>query len=212
MKAATRSRWLELTRRRRAARRGREMLEEKRGALLAAVSTTRRRRDAARERASAALDAARDSLAAAEIELGAATIEAAALAQTVGAEVDFARRSLLGVSRTELRAVPVPFRLRFTPGGTSASLDRAALAFAEAVPLVLRLASEEVALRGLLAGLARTGRRCNALEHVVLPELDSEIRSIEDTLEEESRDEAVRTRRRAGRKSAGAGRSILPAS
>ena len=76
------------------------------------------------------------------------------------------------------------------------------MAFAEVMPLVLGLAREELALRGLLSGLARTSRRCNALEHVLLPELDFEIRSIEDVLEEEARDEAVRIRRRSGRRAA----------
>ena len=202
MKAATRSRWLELTRRRRAARRGRQMLEEKRGALIIAVSAARRRHDAARELASASLDAARAALAAAEVEIGPRTVEAAALAQPPGAEVALDRESLLGVPLTRLSSNPVPSRLGFAPGGTSASLDRAALAFAEAMPLVFGLAREELALRGLLSGLARTSRRCNALEHVLLPELDFEIRSIEDVLEEEARDEAVRIRRRSARRAA----------
>lgn len=206
MKAATRSRWLELTRRRRAARRGRQMLEEKRGALLAAVSATRRRRDAAREQAFVSLEAARGALAVAEVELGARTVEAAALAQTPGAEVALGRESLLGVPLTRLSSSPFALRLGFAPGGTSASLDRAALAFAEALPVVLGLAREDLALRGLLSGLARTSRRCNALEHVVLPELDFEIRSIEDVLEEEARDEAVRVRRRPGRRAGSPGR------
>jgi len=197
VKAATRSRWLELTRRRRAARRGRQLLEEKRGALLAAAAVARQKRDAAREAAWAALDASRTALAAAEIELGAAVIEAAALAQPAGGGVAWERRSLLGVPLAQLSEIPVAFRLDFASGGTSASLDRAALAYAAALPTVLRLAREELALRGLLEGLTRTSRRCNALEHVVLPELDFEIRSIDATLEEESRDEAVRTRRRA---------------
>jgi H(+)-transporting ATP synthase subunit D len=200
MKAATRSRWLELTRRRLAARRGRQMLEEKRGALLAAVAAARGRRDEARDRAAAALDTARGVLTEAEIELGAPVVEAAALAQIPGAGVGFDRRSLLGVPLTQLSAASIPFRLGFAPGGTSVTLDRAAFAFARAVPLVLGLAQEELTLRGLTVGLARTSRRCNALEYVVLPELEREIRHIESTLEEESRDEAVRTRRRRSEK------------
>ena len=165
--------------------------------LLAAVAAARRSRDAARDEASAALAASRTALVAAEIELGARVVEAAALAQPSAGGVAWDRRSLLGVPLAQLSALPAPFHLGFAPGGTSASLDRAALAYAAALPLVLRLAREELVLRGLLAGLARTGRRCNALEHVVLPELDREIRSIDATLEEESRDEAVRTRRRS---------------
>ena len=44
----------------------------------------------------------------------------------------------------------------------------------------------------------------------MLPELDREIRSIDATLEEESRDEAVRTRRRS-RGSGMLGRLVRPA-
>ncbi len=198
MKAATRSRWLLLTRRRAAARRGRQLLEEKRQALIRAILRSRAERDAARDRAAEALANARAVLEEARIELGGDAVEAAGLAQGDAPRLRLARRSLLGVAIFALQEDLPALRLRFSPGGTSESLDRAAAAFGRALPLVIALAGRALELDGLRAGLARTSRRSNALDRVVLPSLDHEIRWIESSLEEEARDEAVRGRRRAG--------------
>ncbi len=194
MKAATRSRWLELNRRRAAARRGLQLLEEKRQALIRAIARARVERDAARERAAVAMAEARAVLAEVEIELDAEVIDGASLAQTDGAGVILGRRSLLGVPISTLQAQPPPWRPLFAPGGTCESLDRAGAAFARALPLAVALAAQELTVEGLAVGLARTSRRSNALDRIVLPTLDHEIRRIDESLEEEGRDDAVRTR------------------
>lgn len=199
MKAATRSRWLELVRRRRAARRGRDLLEEKRGALIRALAAARKERDAAREKAGARLDAARALLSQAEVEIGPDTIDAALLAQPRDVRLSSETRRVTGV-RIESFAASFPrLRLSYSPDGTTETLDRAAAAFAEALPLLVELANREGVVDGLVRGLRRATRRTNALERIVLPALDFEIRGIDETLEEEARDESLRMRRRAAR-------------
>ena len=199
MKAATRSRWLELVRRRRAARRGRDLLEEKRGALIRALAAARTERDAAREKAGARLDAARALLSQAEVEIGPDAIDAALLAQARDVRLSGETRRVTGV-RIESFAASFPrLRLSYSPDGTTETLDRAAAAFAEALPLLVELANREGVVDGLVRGLRRATRRTNALERIVLPALDFEIRGIDETLEEEARDESLRMRRRAAR-------------
>jgi vacuolar-type H+-ATPase subunit D/Vma8 len=60
------------------------------------------------------------------------------------------------------------------------------------------LASEEAAVQRLRAALARTARRQNALDQIVLPELGVLVRSVTAALEEEERDEATRRKIGAG--------------
>ena len=53
----------------------------------------------------------------------------------------------------------------------------------------------DLAVRNLQRGFAKTVRRLNALEKVVLPRLDDEITAVTTALEEEDRDEALRRKR-----------------
>jgi V/A-type H+-transporting ATPase subunit D len=197
-RAATRSRWLELRRDLAAARRGRELLDEKREVLVREVLRARARADAARAVAARKLTAARAALSEAETEIGSAAAEAAGLAQIPAAPaLDLTPRSLLGVALPALRARLPVFRALYAPGGTSSSLDGAARAYADLVLQLAALAQEELAVTNLQEALARTNRRWNALDRVLLPNLVGEIRRVENDLDEEARDEAFRGRRRA---------------
>ena len=65
---------------------------------------------------------------------------------------------------------------------------------AAVIPLLLLLATFE-AVRNLQAALRKTVRRLQALEQLVIPQLDREARAVAAALEEEERDDAVRARR-----------------
>jgi V/A-type H+/Na+-transporting ATPase subunit D len=196
-RAATRSRWLELTRDLTAAQRGRELLDRKREVLVREILRVRARRDAQQREAAAAFAAARFALDQAQLELGSDAVDAAALAQPPCVRVAIASRTLLGVALPTLTGRFETFRVRYAPGATSESLDRAAGAFSALMPLLIHLAEEELAAENLRRGLARTNRRWNALDRVVLPALTRQIHEVENAIEEDARDEAVRTRRRA---------------
>ena len=196
-RAATRSRWLELKRDLTAAQRGRELLDRKREVLVREILRVRARRDARQREAAIAFAAARSALDQAQLELGCDAIDAAALAQPPCARVAIAARTLLGIALPTLTGRFESFRIRYAPGGTSESLDRAAGAFSALTPLLIRLAEEELAAENLRRGLARTNRRWNALDTIVLPALTRQIHDVENAIEEDARDEAVRARRRA---------------
>ena len=194
--AATRARLLELRRSAEAARRGRDLLDEKREALLREVLA--RRRDAAVKRREAAgrLRRARSLLAEAEVELGTDRVDAAALAQLAARRsVGLTPRRVAGARLSAVRLSGPAFRLRYGAGGTGAPLDRAALAFADVVGPLVDLAEAENALARLAEALAKTNRRLNALEKVILPSLVREIARTAGALEEEERDQWVRCRR-----------------
>jgi V/A-type H+-transporting ATPase subunit D len=193
--AAIRSRVLELQRRLAAARHGRELLDQKREALQRELSSRLPARAAGRIRAANALTHARSTLAEARVENGGRTVAAAALAQTSAMVVSRANTSLVGVPLPRLVARGTVFRLQYTLSDTTASLDRAAVAFAAALGDLVGYAQEDSAVRHLRLGLARTTRRLNALDLLVIPEIGRELREVTAALEEEERDETLRRKR-----------------
>jgi V/A-type H+/Na+-transporting ATPase subunit D len=193
--AATRSRWRELAAARESARRGRELLDEKREILQRELTRRAAARGKALEAAAAALAAARSAHREARIEMGSDAVDAAALAQSPAATAELGERRILGVSAPTVILRGRPWAVAWGPGGTSESLDRAAAAYAAALPLLAELAQAELVVRNLARALARANRRLNALEIIVLPELEREVRDVAGALEEDERDESFRRKR-----------------
>jgi V/A-type H+-transporting ATPase subunit D len=85
-----------------------------------------------------------------------------------------------------------PFRPVYGAASTSRSLDDAARAFHDLIPELLRLAVAEHAVSRLRMALRKTTKIVNALQKIVIPRVESEIRTTVDCIEEEERDESVR--------------------
>jgi V/A-type H+-transporting ATPase subunit D len=174
------------------ARRGHEVLERKRELLLGEL----RRRAAARAQARAELaerlGVARARLRAARIGLGGAAVDAAVLAQPATALVTWRPGALLGVPVPRVGLAAPAFAPAYGAAATSATLDEAGVAFAAALEPLARLAEHETAWHALRRGLSRCVRQLSALEKVVIPSLESELRFIATALEEEERDESLR--------------------
>jgi V/A-type H+-transporting ATPase subunit D len=192
---AIRSRLLTLHQERQAARLGRELLDSKREAILRELLQRVRRRDELRAVVSQAIADARRALDLARIEIGSAGIDAAVLAQPVDASVDVRHGSLVGVPMPRLQPRMTPFKPHYGTGATSAGLDAAGAGFSALLPTLVRLAEEDEAVRNLQAGLLKTVRRLKALERVVIPRLERDVREVAAALEEEERDESVRRKR-----------------
>jgi len=192
------SRWqlIELRRRREAVRGGIDLLDRKREALIRQLLERRGHAEDLRLQLSVALDAARRQVRRAFEEVGRPGCEAAALAQISPASVEVRDDRVLGVRLPLVQASLEPFHISYGPGGTAASVDSAARSFAGLIPELLKLASQETAIRNLHRALQRTSRTLNALKDVLLPELEADIRSVAAGLEEEERDERARWYRR----------------
>ncbi len=75
---------------------------------------------------------------------------------------------------------------------TSGDLDGAVRALAQVLPDMLRLAESEKSAQLLAAEIEKTRRRVNALEHVMIPELQASIRYITMKLDENERSNLTR--------------------
>jgi V/A-type H+-transporting ATPase subunit D len=192
------SRWvlIELKRRREAVRGGIDLLDRKREALVRQLLERRGRAEGLRAELAAALEEARSRIRRAFREIGRPACEAAALAQIASPSLDVRDDRVLGVRLPLVLASIEPFHISYGPGGTAASLDFAARAFADLIPALLKLASQETAIRNLQRALQRTTRTLNALKDMLLPEIEADIRAVAAGLEEEERDERARWSRR----------------
>jgi V/A-type H+-transporting ATPase subunit D len=189
---AVRSRLLTLRQERRAARLGWELLDNKREAILRELLQRARRRDELRLALRGPLRDARRKLQEARIEIGGAQIDGAVLAQPISVSVDVRHGSIVGVPNPRLQPRTTEFVPQYGVGGTTASLDATGARFSALLPTLIGLAQEEEAARNLQAGLLKTVRRLKALEQVVIPRLERDVRDVAAALEEDERDESVR--------------------
>lgn len=163
--------------------------------ILRELTARRRALKAARSAAAEAVGEARRRTALARTVLGGPVLEGAGAAQPCALELRRHHARLVGVALPRLEAHLGPARPSWSLQSTSRHLDDAAAAWRAALPHLVALAGEEAAVRALEEGLRRTTRRQGALERVVLPGLEAELRAIGQALEEEARDEALRRRR-----------------
>jgi len=177
---------------------GRDLLKDKRAALMKefgrlsgsvveAVEDLGRR---AAESRRALLDAVSAD--------GGETIGSAALAASGDITTRLLTRSVAGVRVVELEHEPV---VRPRTGrsydlvATTPHVDAAAAGFERQLDRLLDVAATELSLRRLAEEITRTTRRVNALEHVVIPRLESERDAIQAVLDERELEDRVRLRR-----------------
>ena len=192
--AATRSRLFELRRERGAAKRSAELLERKREVLLREIARRERLRQTLRGVVAAGYAEAHRRLRIALVELGMHGVEAASLAQPVRHALEHRETSVMGVRIPQLAAAVGPYRAFYGAAATAESLDECGAAFTALIPQVVALAQEEIAVVRLSAAMRKTTKLLNALQKVVLPRIERDIRAIVDGIEEDERDDAVRRR------------------
>jgi V/A-type H+-transporting ATPase subunit D len=141
---------------------------------------------------------------------GPEAVRSAAFAAEGEVDVRVRTRSVAGVPIVEIDKGTIA-RARTDRGysltGTTARTDGIAESFEAVIDRLLDVAALELSVRRLADEIARTTRRMNALEHVVLPRLEAERAHIALVLEERSMEDQVRLRRlRARTRREGRGR------
>jgi V/A-type H+/Na+-transporting ATPase subunit D len=129
-------------------------------------------------------------------------LASAAFVAAGGIEATVRTRSAAGVPIVEIDRGDVA-RARTSRGyslaGTSARVDAVAERFEALLDRLLDVAALELSVRRLADEIARTTRRMNALEHVVVPKLEAERAHISQVLEERELEDRVRLRRARAR-------------
>ena len=114
---------------------------------------------------------------------------------------------LLDITGTHVMGVPIPvirkgqstMRSKLKRGfgitGVSSRVDSAAEKFEEIIDVIIESADIETRLRRLGEELRKTNRRVNALENIVIPDFDEQIKFIEMSLEERMREDIFRLKK-----------------
>lgn len=183
---------LKLRRRLETAKRGHKLLKDKLDELLkefmARIAENRRLRG----EVEAALFEAYGLLAISRAEAGSPAIAAALLAGRPADLLTAGEHNVMSVRVPVLELGEVPSPEGYSLATTPALLDGALENLSGVVPRMVELAEREKAIELLAAEIETTRRRVNALEYVLMPQLDDAVRSIRMKLEESERSERTR--------------------
>jgi V/A-type H+-transporting ATPase subunit D len=177
---------------------GVDLLKRKRDALVADFFTIVRQSLTARERLTAACQEAYVLLALAKAWEGREALEAAALADRREVLVDIEVRNVWGTKIPEVAVSEVRRTLLergHNPATTSARTVESAANFEDVLRAILEVAATEIKLKKIGEEIKKTTRRVNALEQVVIPRLQGEIRFIAAVLEQRAREDVFRLKR-----------------
>jgi len=172
------------------ARQGRDLLEEKRTALmkefLRVADTIMERSDMLQQSATQA----RRALARAEATAGSEAIRSAALVSRAEFPLEVTTASVMGVKVPHIEQKRVSRSILergYSIVGTSTTIDETASAFEAEVDAIIALAESELRFARLAAEIRRTSRRLNALDHLLIPNLEAERDFIQMSLDERER-------------------------
>ena len=177
------------------AKQGRDLLEQKRTALLEELfrvaDTVMEHSEVLRQTAAEAQQA----LIRAETTAGAEAVQSAAMASHAELPLEVTTANIMGIKVPHIEQKRVS-RSMFGRGycivGTSITLDEAAAAFEAQVDAIIQLAESELRLTRLASEIQRTSRRLNALDHLLIPELEAERDFIQIALDERERTDHFR--------------------
>jgi V/A-type H+-transporting ATPase subunit D len=174
------------------ARRGHKLLKDKLDELmkefLARISAVRR----LRAEVEAELAGAFGLLAIARAEAGSATLSHSLMAGAPAQLLTITDKPLMNVRIPTVTMAELPRVGGYSLATTPAVLDGALDSLAAVVPRLLELAEREKAIELLAAEIERTRRRVNALEYVLIPQIDETVRDIRMKLDEAERGNLTR--------------------
>ena len=185
---------MELTRlkkKRTTAVRGHKLLKDKRDELMRQFLDLVRENMALRQKVEAGIRAANTNFVMAKAAMSEATLRTALMCPKQEVSLDVSSRNVMSVdvpvfgyrTRTADENDIYSYGFAFTPQ----DLDGAVQSLAQILPDMLRLAEVEKSCQLMAEEIEKTRRRVNALEHVMIPEMEETIRFITMKLEENER-------------------------
>jgi len=197
---ATRISFLELSDERRMVREGHALLDEKRMLLAAEILGGLRRYRELRQRWLESLAAARAALAAAVRRHGLDGVVTHPGRPGALGPVSLQARRLLGLQLADARLEVREAEFEFPPVESSPEIAACAAQFAGLAAQAAEMAALAASLRVMARDYVRTGRRARALENVILPEVEADLRFVEARLESIDQEESIRVREARGRR------------
>ncbi len=177
------------------ARSGYSLLERKRNVLLrelmGIVDEVRRIQKEILEE----FEKAYKALQMANLDLGMEFIDEISKAVPEYTGMSIRMRSVMGVEIPEFRVEGLRREIPYGIYRTNSALDRAYLSFTKVLELITRVSWIENTAYRLAYEIRKTKKRVNALENVVIPDIERKVKFIQDTLEEMEREEFVKIKK-----------------
>ncbi len=189
---ATRQELLKLKSRLKMAKRGHKLLKDKRDELMKEFLILVRRDKDLREKVESGLQSAYRSFLVSRAMLSEAILEESFMVPTRTVKVDAGFRSIMSVPVPEFGVSSEGDFMSYGLANTSQDLDDAVADYSEMLPFMVELAGVERAVDLLSEEIEKTRRRVNALEYVLIPELEGSVKSITMRLSEMERSNASR--------------------
>ena len=173
--------------------RGHKLLKDKQDEMVRRfVIYIKRNRDL-RNEVEEALQKAMGQFALASAEMGPMTIREALLVPARSAKVSFSTQNIMGtlapsISYENEDSAQLPYGFAFT----SSRLDNAVQSVSFLLPKLIELAEVEKTCDMLADAIEKTRRRVNALEHILIPQMEETIRYISMKLEDNERGNITR--------------------
>lgn len=190
---------MELTRQKKklqTALKGHKLLKDKRDELMRSFLELVREDKVLREEVEAEIKKANKSFVLAGSQMSKEAVSVAFMAPKQEVSVDVSTKNVMSV---EIPVFKTQFRGSdegdFYPYGyafTSADLDEGVGTLSKLLPKLLKLAESEKSCQLMAAEIEKTRRRVNALEHVLIPQTQENIRYITMKLDENERSSQVR--------------------
>lgn len=178
------------------AKRGHKLLKDKRDELMREFLDMVRKNKALREKVEADLHNANKNFVIARSTMSDETVRVAFMAPKQELTVDITSRNVMSVDipqfETKTRTPNAEDIYSYGFAFTSSDLDTAVLSLANIQNDLIRLAEVEKSCSLMAIEIEKTRRRVNALEHVLIPNLQANIKMISMKLDENERSTQIR--------------------
>ncbi|MDY3195351.1 MAG: V-type ATP synthase subunit D [Paracholeplasma sp.] len=172
------------------AKKGYELMDRKRNILIREMMTLISDVRLVREELSDTYKEAYRALQEANITLGIVSDIAKSIPITTGLEISY--RSVMGVEIPKITYNEEVVRLTYGIGHTNTKFDYAYKCFIKVRLLTVKLAEIDNATYRLANAIRKSQKRANALENVVIPRFEANIKFITESLEEKEREAFTR--------------------
>lgn len=178
------------------AMRGHKLLKDKRDELMRQFLELVRENKALREKVEAGMKSANENFALARASMEEEELNVAFLAPKQEVYLEVSKRNVMSVdipvfeykTRTSNPNDIYCYGFAFTPG----ELDASVKSLADILPDMLRLAECEKSCQLMASEIEKTRRRVNALEHIMIPDMQAKIKYIVMKLDENERSTQIR--------------------
>ena len=178
------------------AKRGHKLLKDKRDELMKQFLDLVRENKELRQKVEEGIKEVHSGFTAAAAASSPDMLEEAIMLPKRKGELDVGSRNLMSVNvpvfTYDIRDADRAGGINYGFAATSGELDAAVIRISEIVPDMMRLAEVEKSSQLLADEIERTRRRVNALEFIMIPQLESGIKSIVMKLDENERGNTTR--------------------